>query len=109
MKLVWLGISLGITVALVPARLCPPGQERFIGSCYQLLTGRMDWEYGNRTCYDLGARLAVPDTPAEHHFIWTMFTEAVGAGNLWIGCNDRRRAGRWVLPGGGSQACNYLN
>ncbi|XP_038066546.1 macrophage mannose receptor 1-like [Patiria miniata] len=105
MKLIrWSGF---IICACFYAEACQPGQERFGGSCYQLLTEEMTWDQGDAACSEMGAALAVPDSLEEHQFIWEMFTGNVSAGNLWVGCNDREEEGKWMQSSGGGE-CNFF-
>ncbi|XP_038069455.1 C-type lectin-like [Patiria miniata] len=105
MKLIWLSVF--IVCVWFYAEACQPGQERFGGSCYQLLTERTTWDQGDAACSEMGAALAVPDSLEEHQFIWEMFTGNVSAGHLWIGCNDREEEGKWMKSSGGGE-CNFF-
>ena len=99
-------MTIAVAVACVQARPCQPGQERFGDSCYQLLTGTMTWDEGNRTCTDMGGSMAVPDSLDEHDFIWNMFTASGRSGNLWVGCSLDEE-GRYVNAENGHE-CNYF-
>ncbi|XP_038066577.1 perlucin-like [Patiria miniata] len=108
MKLLWLNAA--IMCAYFHAEACQPGQQRFGGSCYQLLTERMTWNQGDAACSEMGAALAVPDSLEEHQFIWEMFTGNVTTkGNLWIGCNDSAEEGKWMRSGDEGGECNYFS
>ena len=104
MKLSWIAVL--VAGACVYTQSCQPGQERFGDSCYQLLTGEWTWEEGSQTCSDMGGSMAVPDSAAEHQFLWNMFT-ATRSGDLWAGCNEKVEEGHWVQAGKG-QDCGYL-
>ncbi|XP_038064640.1 perlucin-like protein [Patiria miniata] len=103
----WMSV-VAIVRACVYAEACQPAQERFGGSCYQLLAEKMTWDQGDAACSEMGAGLAVPDSLEEHQFIWKMFTANVTLGELWIGCNDREEEGKWVKSGEGGE-CNFVN
>ncbi|XP_038068732.1 alpha-N-acetylgalactosamine-specific lectin-like [Patiria miniata] len=105
MKLIWLN---AIVCACFYAEACKPGQQRFGGSCYQLLNESMTWDQGDAACSEMGAVLAVPDSLEEHQFIWEMFTGIVTVGNLWIGCNDREEEGKWMKSSEGGE-CNFFD
>ncbi|XP_038066548.1 tyrosine-protein kinase receptor Tie-1-like [Patiria miniata] len=73
------------------AEACQPGQQRFGGSCYQLLNKSMTWDQGDAACLEMGTALAVPEFMDEQKFIYKMYGKSK---DLWIGCNDKEQEGK---------------
>ena len=100
MVCVWWCLAITLTY-YVHALPCKFGRERFDNSCYQLLSGIMNWQDASRACSDtcLGGGLAVPDSLDEHLFIWKWLNETVSDRNLGIGCH--REGDKWIQDGKG--------
>ena len=81
------------------AEICPPDWHRYGESCYVVITRRINWHAANRTCVELQANLAVPNSQSENSFIWDLlFQQTYGQTPLygaWIGLNDIKEEGNW--------------
>ena len=106
MKLV---LIVAIMVVSAQADPCLPTEKRFGNSCYKLLTGEMTWDDASKICMDRGTVLMVPDSLDEHEFLWNMFKASSAVGDVWIGCNDKMKEGRYVREGEKGKECSYRN
>ena len=98
---------------LVVASICPPGWQRYGGSCYFMMTQRMKWSDADRTCREMTAALAVPNSAGEQDYLWDLFLTTFDQNpqvSLWIGCNDIKEEGKWLhCPLQGGNQSLYAN
>ena len=101
-------LTVAVLVEAAYAGLCLPGQRSFAHSCYQLLPHPMTWPEARPACKELGSSVAVPNSPAEHQFIWQMFRESISEGSLWTGCSGTSETNGFQ-PDEASKQCNYFD
>ena len=92
--------AVGFGCGCILTEVCPPKWHRYGESCYFIIKDRMDWYEANRTCAELRANLAVPNSPSEQEYMLGLVPDTLKVNlsnpiQLWIGCNDIEEEGKW--------------
>ena len=92
--------------------VCPRRWHQWMGSCYYILDGKMEWATAYKACRRPGSHLVITDSEDENNLIRGLlenYKDAIPTSKVWIGCNDLSQYGSWECFGEESKAPNYTN